>query len=159
MICKNCGKELPDNVSFCTNCGTRVDLGEPSGAQEDEHTLMMWDEEGKQAAPASQNEDILTGKPETETLTESSPEPQDENRTMVMWDDEPSSTSASQPSPESRDENRTMVMWDDEPANTDNAGSFQTASAGGEATCPNCGAANSAGTAFCVNCAFPRSLR
>lgn len=26
MICKNCGKEIPDNVKFCTYCGAQVSL-------------------------------------------------------------------------------------------------------------------------------------
>ncbi len=27
MFCRNCGKQLPDGVRFCTGCGTRVDGG------------------------------------------------------------------------------------------------------------------------------------
>ena len=28
MICKNCGKELPDDVSFCLGCGARIEITE-----------------------------------------------------------------------------------------------------------------------------------
>ncbi|MFP4457045.1 MAG: zinc-ribbon domain-containing protein [Clostridia bacterium] len=34
MFCKNCGKEIADGSSFCTNCGARVEnsinQGQPS---------------------------------------------------------------------------------------------------------------------------------
>ena len=32
MFCKNCGKELPDGVKFCTNCGATVDGAQNDGA-------------------------------------------------------------------------------------------------------------------------------
>ena len=145
MICKNCGKELPDNVNFCTNCGAKVDLTEQDSVTDDEHTLLMLDEE---TAPKQNAESVKTEEHDNQPPQVA----QDENRTMVMWDDEPEPSQTAQPSPVSQDENRTMVMWDDEPESSDSAGIGQSSPSSSDIICINCGATNSAGTTFCVSC-------
>ena len=35
MICKNCGENIPDNMKFCTKCGTKIEVNEePEAAEE-----------------------------------------------------------------------------------------------------------------------------
>jgi len=31
MFCQKCGKEIPDDSTFCTGCGARVGMAQPSG--------------------------------------------------------------------------------------------------------------------------------
>ena len=38
MFCKNCGKEIPDGVKFCTNCGATVDGAQTDGGQQTTYT-------------------------------------------------------------------------------------------------------------------------
>lgn len=33
MFCKNCGRELNDNMKFCSGCGTPIQQSEPNTAQ------------------------------------------------------------------------------------------------------------------------------
>lgn len=34
MFCRNCGNKLPDNVNFCTKCGTKVNVSETNISQQ-----------------------------------------------------------------------------------------------------------------------------
>ena len=33
MFCKNCGKEIPDNATFCTYCGAQTGMAQPGYQQ------------------------------------------------------------------------------------------------------------------------------
>ena len=38
MYCKSCGSELPENGSFCPNCGAPVEAAAPTGTRESANT-------------------------------------------------------------------------------------------------------------------------
>lgn len=150
MICKNCGREIADGASFCTNCGTKVDISSVANGQADERTMIIWDEVNPQAQGASQDSDrtvVLWNDGQTQDSNAANTS-QDSDHTVVILNDaqQPSSGFDSNAT---QDSDRTMVMWDDAPAGT---GSSDVPQSTNNVICPNCGAANSAGMTFCVSC-------
>ena len=51
MFCKNCGKELPEGVQFCGECGSAVEAAQPQAAQPQEDPMIVLNTQGKVAAP------------------------------------------------------------------------------------------------------------
>ena len=74
MFCENCGKQLPDNVKFCTGCGTRVlpvDVSEE--VENDVDTSTVNDIRNVENEPNEQNIEVETV-PEENKASETAPE-------------------------------------------------------------------------------------
>lgn len=51
MFCKNCGKELPEGIQFCSECGSAVESAQPQAVQPQEDPMIVLNTQGKVAAP------------------------------------------------------------------------------------------------------------
>ena len=59
MFCSKCGEKLPEGAKFCSHCGAKVIVEEEKKMEDDERTVLMTGNHGREEAPGDGEETVI----------------------------------------------------------------------------------------------------